>query len=230
MFLENFLLFFQFLIQNWKHVKFSTNSVFLVKRPGTGRIGLVYRFQPLALGVLIWNSNLSGFHRFPAEPEHTAGSVGPVRIKNPAASCLFLTIVFAPYSIFAATIQEKQRSSLRKTAILHARESLTWEGSMDSATAAGRTHGLWRHAGMKADSCCDWWLVTEHDDTYVLIDKLQYERPFFEKKHCCFEMYKCIYTKIKKTGKLQVVFPSILTRRIQFTEMIGCTTYPDWKQ
>jgi hypothetical protein len=31
-FLENSLLFFQFLIQIWNHVKFSTNSVFLNDR------------------------------------------------------------------------------------------------------------------------------------------------------------------------------------------------------
>jgi hypothetical protein len=95
-FLENFSFIFQFLIQIWKHVKFSLIRFFLFKRPVPGRTRpvyrsyrSVYRWEPIELGFWfeIWISPVStGFrtNRTGKPVPDPTGSSRPVGIKNPA--------------------------------------------------------------------------------------------------------------------------------------------------
>jgi hypothetical protein len=69
---RTFYFIFQFLIQIWKHVKFSTNSVFL--RPVPARTGPVYRWEPFELRVLVWILNSIGFFWFLVEPVRFTGT------------------------------------------------------------------------------------------------------------------------------------------------------------
>jgi hypothetical protein len=97
-FLENFLLFFQFLIQIWKHVKFHTNSVFFFndREPVEPvRIPVKPVGIPVGPDCTAWFEFKFEIVRFPAgsRPNRTgqpvpdlAGSVRSVGIKNPAAN------------------------------------------------------------------------------------------------------------------------------------------------
>jgi hypothetical protein len=105
-FLENFLLFFQFLIQIWKHVKFYTNSFFSTTGNRSNRSGIPVKpiVVPVGPDCTAWFEFKFEFIRFPAgsRPNRSgksvpdlAGSVRSVGIKNlgadAAAHCAHCT-------------------------------------------------------------------------------------------------------------------------------------------